>query len=221
MIKGTLLGVSILVCLGTVAFSGCSSGGNGSGGGSSPPPTGSASTFNQARGFNDSVTGIVPVNDGSGDVIVAGFFTTYTDVVSNRLIRLHADGTVAQAFPDGFNDFVLSLIGARDSTGAMYALGSFTQFDGQPAAGFIRLNRDGSRDTNFQLAAMDQSPSAMAPIPDGSGAVYIGGLFTHYGGTTIRHLARLRANGSLAPRQPRRATRCAAPTAARCKRLRG
>src|ERR1043165_3206272 len=97
-------------------------------GSSSPPPTGSASTFNQARGFNDSVTGIVPVNDGSGDVIVAGFFTTYTGVVSNRLIRLHADGTVAQAFPDGFNDFVLNLISARDSTGAMYALGSFTQF---------------------------------------------------------------------------------------------
>ena len=75
-----------------VLLAGCGSGGNGSGGGSSPPPTGSASTFNQARGFNDSVTGIVPVNDGSGDVIVAGFFTTYTDVVSNRLIRLHADG---------------------------------------------------------------------------------------------------------------------------------
>ena len=116
-----------------VLLAGCGSGGNGSGGGSSPPPTGSASTFNQARGFNDSVTGIVPVNDGSGDVIVAGFFTTYTDVVSNRLIRLHADGTVAQAFPDGFNDFVLSLISARDSTGVMYALGSFTQFNGQPA----------------------------------------------------------------------------------------
>ncbi len=183
---------SLLIIL---VLAGCSGGGNGGGGG--PSPSGSASTFNQARGFNDSVTGIVPVNDGSGDVIVAGFFTTYTDVVSNRLIRLHADGTVAQAFPDGFNDFVLSLISARDSSGAMYALGSFTQFNGQPAAGFIRLNRDGSRDTNFQLAAMDQSPSAMAPIPDGTGAVYIGGTFTNYGGTPIRHLARLRANGSL------------------------
>jgi uncharacterized delta-60 repeat protein len=180
-----------------VLLAGCGGGGNGAGGGSSPPPPGSASTFDQARSFNDSVTGIVPVNDGSGDVVVAGVFTTYTDVVSNRLIRLHADGTVAQAFPDGFNDFVLSLVSARDSSGAMYALGNFTQFNGQPAAGIIRLNRDGSRDTNFQLAAMDQFPSAMAPIPDGSGAVYIGGLFTHYGGVAIRHLARLRANGSL------------------------
>ena len=134
-----------------VLLAGCSIGENGGGGGSSPPPAGSSSAFNQARSFNDSVTGIVPVNDGSGDVFVAGVFTTYTDVVSNRLIRLHADGTVAQAFPDGFNDFVLSLLSARDSSGGMYALGSFTQFNGQPAAGFIRLNRDGSRDTNFQL----------------------------------------------------------------------
>jgi hypothetical protein len=92
---------------------------------------------------------------------------------------------------------VLSLVSARDSSDAMYALGSFTQFNGQPAAGIIRLNRDGSRDTNFQLAAMDQFPSAMAPILDGSGTVYIGGLFTHYGATAIRHLARPRANGSL------------------------
>ena len=92
-----------------VLLAGCGGGGNGARGGSSPPPTGSASTFNQARSFNDSVTGIVPVNDGTGDVFVAGVFTTYTDVVSNRLIRRHEDGTLAQAFPDGFNDFVLSL----------------------------------------------------------------------------------------------------------------
>ena len=184
--------------LSLMLLAGCSSGS--SGGGSSPSPSvpsSSTSTFNQARGFNDSVTGIVPVNDGSGDVIVAGFFTTYTDVVSNRLIRLHADWTIAQAFPVGFNDFVLSLVSARDSSGAMYALGSFTQFNGQSAAGFIRLNRDGSRDTNFQFLAMDVSPSAMAPVPDGSGAVYIGGRFTNYGDTAIRHLARLHANGSL------------------------
>ncbi len=197
MVKGAQIAVCLLASV--LCFSGCGGDGNGGGAGSPPPTTGSASAFNQARGFNNVVTGIVPVNDGSGDVFAAGSFTTYTDVVSNRLIRLHADGTVAQAFPDGFNDAVGTLVGARDSSGAMYALGSFTQFNGQPAAGFIRLNRDGSRDTNFQLAAMDQFPTAVAAIPDGSGAVYIGGSFTNYGGTAARHLARLRANGSLDP----------------------
>jgi len=195
MVKGAHIAVYLLVSV--MFLSGCGGGGNGGGGGSSPSPTGSASAFNQARGFDNGVTGIVPVNDGSGDVFAAGSFTTYTDIVSNRLIRLHADGTVAQAFPDGFNDDVRMLVSARDDSGAMYALGAFTQFNGQPAAGFIRLNRDGSRDTNFQLAAMDQPPTAVATIPGGSGAVYIGGSFTNYGGTAIRHLARLRANGSL------------------------
>jgi uncharacterized delta-60 repeat protein len=199
MTKRPHFAVSVLVCIATVALSGCSGGGNGSGGGSSPSPIGSASAFNQARGFNDPVTSIVPVSDGSADVFVAGSFTTYTDVVSNRLIRLHADGTVAQAFPDGFNDAVVSLVAARDTSGAMYALGWFTQFNGQPVSGFIRLNRDGSRDTSFQLAAMDRPPTTVAPIPDGSGAVYIGGSFTNYGGTAIRHLARLRPNGTLDP----------------------
>ena len=198
MVKGTHIAVCLLASV--MFLSGCSGGGNGGGGGSSPfptGPTGSASAFNQARGFNNAVTGIVPVNDNSGDVFAAGSFTTYTDVVSNGLVRLHADGTVAQTFPEGFNDVVTMLVSARDGTGAMYALGSFTQFNGQPAAGFVRLNRDGTRDTNFQLATMDQRPSAIAPIPDGSGGVYIGGLFTNYGGTAIRHLARLHANGSL------------------------
>jgi uncharacterized delta-60 repeat protein len=195
MVKGAHIAVYLLVSV--IFLSGCGGGGNGGAGGSSPSPTGSASAFNQARGFDNGVTGLVPVNDGSGDVFAAGSFTTYTDIVSNRLIRLHADGTVAQAFPDGFNDGVRMLVSARDDSGAMYALGAFTQFNGQPAAGFIRLNRDGSRDTNFQLSAMDQPPTAVATIPGGSGAVYIGGPFTNYGGTAIRHLARLRANGSL------------------------
>src|SRR6185503_17575044 len=110
MMKCAHFAAYILVTIPVIVLSACSGGDNGSGGGSSPSPTASASTFNQARGFNDAVTGIVPVNDGSGDVFAAGSFTTYTDIVSNRLIRLHADGTVAQAFPDGFNDDVRMLV---------------------------------------------------------------------------------------------------------------
>ena len=185
----------LLVSMATMVVSGCGGSGNGGDGGSSP--IGSGAGFNQARAFDREVSGIVPVNDGTGDVFVAGSFTTYTNVLSNRLIRLHANGTVARAFSDGFNDTVLRLVGAGDGTGAMYALGSFTQFNGQPTPGFIRLNRDGTRDTNFQLAGMDQPPTALAVIPDGSGAVYIGGSFTNYGAMTIRHLAKLRPNGAL------------------------
>jgi uncharacterized delta-60 repeat protein len=198
MLTGARLAVCFLASMAVMAVSGCGGGGDSDsgGGGSSPSPTGSTSAFNQARGFDDAVTGIVPVNDGSGDVFVAGYFTTYTDVPSHRLIRLHADGTVAQAFPEGFNDIVLYLLAARDNSGAMYALGRFSQFNGQPAHGLIRLTREGTRDTSFQLAAMDQSPNIIALIP-GSGDLYIGGGFTTYGGTAIRHLAKLHANGLL------------------------
>ena len=190
------LTVWFFLSIAVIALAACGGGGDNGGGGSSPSPTSSTAAFNQARGFDNAVTGIVPVNDGSGDVFVAGYFTTYTDVPSNRLIRLHADGTVAQAFPDGFNDAVLNLVAARDNSGAMYALGSFTQFNGQPAAGLIRLTREGTRDPNFQLATMDRPPSAMALIP-GSGDLYIGGTFTSYGGMAIQHLAKLHANGLL------------------------
>jgi hypothetical protein len=87
MIRARLV-VCFFLSVAVMAVSGCGGGGDSGGAGSSPSPTGSTAAFNQARGFDDAVTGIVPVNDGSGDVFVAGYFTTYTDVPSHRLIRL-------------------------------------------------------------------------------------------------------------------------------------
>lgn len=195
--------LSTLAALALACATGCGGDGNGGGGQSPPssPPTGSVNSFNQARGFNTIVRGVAPAQDGTGDVWVVGDFTAYTDVVSRQLIRLHADGTVAQTFARGANNLVLDVVPARDGSRDVYIYGLFTEFEGQPApGGLIRLNNDGTRDTGFTFAAVDRPfplLHTVVAVPDGSGDLYIGGSFTSYGGTPIRHIARLHADGSL------------------------
>jgi hypothetical protein len=129
--------------------------------------------FNQGSGFNAVVNSIALVQDGSGDIYVAGEFTAYKGTVVNRLIRLHADGTVAQTFGkvDGFPHLALA------KTGELYVLG-LTQFDGQPVPPLIRLTRTGSLDPGFRLPAeLSSFPvflgPAFAPAEDGSGDLYV------------------------------------------------
>jgi hypothetical protein len=129
--------------------------------------------FNQGSGFNGSVSSVLLAQDGSGDIYVGGEFTSYNGTVANRLIRLHPDGTVAQTFGQGFDGVVGDLALAKTGGGELYVLGGFTQFDGQPVRGLIRLTRTGSLDVGFQVPAEISSPSEFAAAEDGSGDLYV------------------------------------------------
>ena len=72
--------------------------------------------------------------DGTRDVYVGGDFTNYNGTPTNRLIRLHPNGTVAQAFGQGFDQPVTALAPATDGSNALYVGGRFTQFN----VGFVR-----------------------------------------------------------------------------------
>jgi hypothetical protein len=41
------------------------------------------------------VTSIVPLQDGTGDFYIGGYFTTYNGVAANHFARIHADGSLA------------------------------------------------------------------------------------------------------------------------------
>src|SRR4051812_22353475 len=70
----------------------------------------------QPGDFNGRVSSMVPMDDGTGDVYVAGEFTAYNGTATNYLIKLNADGPLAMAFPDGFDAPVLALSLARDGS---------------------------------------------------------------------------------------------------------
>lgn len=99
-------------------------------------------TFNTGSGFNATVRRLL-VED-SGDILVAGTFSTYDGSPVSRLVKLHANGVRDTSF----NAVVPSLATldalAMDNTGRVYMTGS--------DAGNLFLKRllpDGSADTSF------------------------------------------------------------------------
>jgi hypothetical protein len=113
--------------------------------------------------------------DGTQDIYVGGDFTTYNGTAANHLIRLHRDGSVAQAFGQGFDQVVLALALANDGSNSLYAGGFFKQFNGQPAPPLIRIAATGLRDSTFDVRGLDFTPIALAVADDGSKKVYAAG----------------------------------------------
>jgi len=78
-------------------------------------------------------------------------------------------------------------------------VGGFFQIYNNSSVRFIgRLNNDGSLDTGFVTGrGFDSGVDAVSPAIDGSGDVYVGGLFTKYDLADAFRIARLNLDGSL------------------------
>src|SRR5215831_9624046 len=114
---------------------------------------------------------ILLAEDSSRDIYVHGDFTSYQGSTANELIRLHADGSVANRFGQGFDGPIYRIALANTGGGELYVSGAFAHFDGQPVPHLVRLTRTGSLDPAFRFAA-DFDPGGIAVAEDGSGEVY-------------------------------------------------
>ncbi len=157
-----------------------------------------------SAGFGSSVEIIRVAADG--DVYVGGSFTTYRGTTNvNRIARLNSDGSLDTGFnigsgaSAGFNTTVYGLALATDGTGDVYASGNFATYNGTAINKLVRLNSDGSLDTVFNTTGgFTLFPYHLAAAVDGSGDLYIGGMFTDYKGTAnVNRIARLNNDGSL------------------------
>jgi hypothetical protein len=80
--------------------------------------------------------------------------------------------------PGRFNDRVIAVITAADTSGDIYVGGDFTTYNNRPVGPVVRLRPDGSLNETFTLAA-EIAPTrfgvvALAPVDDGSGDIYVG-----------------------------------------------
>ena len=119
-------------------------------------------------------TGIVRqilLAEDSRDIYVRGDFTSYQGSGANELIRLHADGSVADRFGQGFDGHIYRIALSKTDGGALYVSGAFSHFDGQPVAHLVRLTRTGTLDPAFHFAG-DFDPGGIAVSENGSGDVY-------------------------------------------------
>ncbi|MDH3762352.1 MAG: hypothetical protein OEU50_15335 [Gammaproteobacteria bacterium] len=98
----------------------------------------------------------------------------------------------------GPDDSVLAIAAASDGSGDIYVGGSFTSYNGSTANRLARLNADGSIDAGFATGSgFDGIVYAIAVASDGSGDVYVGGVFSDYDGNPASNLVRLNADGSI------------------------
>ncbi|HJT22316.1 MAG TPA: delta-60 repeat domain-containing protein [Nitrospira sp.] len=121
--------------------------------------------------FNGTVRQILLAQDGTRDMYVRGDFISDQGSTPNELIRLHADGSVAHRFGQGFDDHVYRIALAETGGGELYVSGAFAHFDGQPVSHLVRLTRTGALDPTFRFAG-DFVPGGIAVAEDGSGEVY-------------------------------------------------
>jgi len=161
--------------------------------------------FDTYPGFDEKVNDVALANDGSGDILAGGIFTTYKSTSRTYIMRVKADGTADAGFGAGlgFNydllrQGVLVIAPAVDGSGDIYVGGEFTSYQGASRNGIVRLNADGSIDNGFAVGSgFNNVVYSIVPVDDGSGDIYVGGAFTSYAGNARNRILRLNADGTI------------------------
>lgn len=153
-------------------------------------------TFNSGTGFNNSVrTVFVQPN---GKILVGGLFTDYNGTIANRIIRLNSDGSIDNSFDcgSGFNNIVYCVLGQND--GKILIVGQFTTYNGSTNNRIIRLNQDGSVDSQFITGTGFGNSYAYKLKIQSDGKILVIGAFTSYNGIMgINRIIRLNNDGTI------------------------
>ncbi|WP_345115912.1 T9SS type A sorting domain-containing protein [Hymenobacter algoricola] len=127
---------------------------------------------------------------GSGTLSVAG-------QSFRNLVQLNADGSLGPALATGTGSSGLAKVVRVQPDGKILLGGTFTAFNGVASPSFVRLNADGSVDTQFAAnlgSGFTGEVTTMLVQPDGK--IVAGGRFQNFNGTGRRMLVRLNADGS-------------------------
>ncbi len=131
-----------------------------------------------------------------GKIIFGGDFTTFNGAVANRIGRLNADGTFDSSFNTGAgaNSTVRNLNVLSDDK--IVVAGSFSAFAGASLGGLVKLNADGTMDSNFNTATRPGTQIFdMKLQPDGK--ILVGGSLSTANNQLSRTVNRMNADGSL------------------------
>jgi uncharacterized delta-60 repeat protein len=157
-------------------------------------------------GANSTVNAMVRQPDGK--YVLGGAWTTFNGLSAydstnsaRRLIRMNSDGSIDTTFAPGnsggnsVNSTVRALALADD--GKIYVGGLFTTFTNGAVGRFVRLNTNGTMDTEFRVntAATGTSGDVYAVAVDSQGRILVGGAFTNWNGQSVSRLVRLLPNG--------------------------
>jgi uncharacterized delta-60 repeat protein len=158
-------------------------------------------TTNTGTAFNDGFVDAIAIQS-DGKIVAVGSFTSFNNVTVNRIARLNTNGTSDTTFTTNtgtaFNNFVDAI--AIQSDGKIVLGGEFTSFNGAPTNRIVRLNPNGTRDTDFSAnvgAAFNNSSDLILSIAiQSDGKIVIGGYFTGFNGAPVNRIVRLNSDGT-------------------------
>lgn len=136
-----------------------------------------------------------------GKILLAGSFSSFSEVPAENIIRLNADGSRDTTFvsPDftvfNFRSEVFSI--ALHPDGRILIGGRFSTVGGIPESTVARINSDGTVDSSFQSAFADQGGTAYSVRVQTNGKILVGGdlqIFDEDG--IFNSLVRLNYDGS-------------------------
>ena len=162
-------------------------------------------SFDMGSGFNDDIYTIKVQNDNK--ILVGGYFSEYNGQSARGIIRLNSDGSRDTSFDvgTGFDGFFLTMdIETQDILGQpkIIIVGVFSSYRGVVANDIVRLNDNGTRDTNFDMGT---GFSGSLPFTSGldcnivvqsDGKIIVGNDSTTYRGDTINGIVRINDDGT-------------------------
>ena len=151
-------------------------------------------TFNTTigAGFNAPVLSVAKLADGS--LLIGGAFTTFGTTTVGGLVHLSSAGVLDSAFNTaigaGFDSVVESVVQLAD--GSFLVGGVFSNFGSTQVGGLAHLSNTGVLDSAFNTAigaGFDAPVLSAVQLADGD--LLLGGVFSHFGITSVGGLALL------------------------------
>ncbi len=155
-------------------------------------------SFRYINGANSEVRTMALQEDGK--IIIGGWFDNYNGKPLKGIARLLPDGNLDTTFQigSGTDDFVLSVKIQKD--GKILVGGNFSSFNGQPQNRLVRLNSDGSIDSEFTPEVWFNGTVNDILVQDDKRIVVVGAfnIVSNCGGVIIKNnIVRLLEDGSI------------------------
>jgi len=156
-------------------------------------------SFNAGTGISGSTAIVRAITAQSdGKILIGGTLTTnYDGNVTKGIFRVNSDGSFDNTFaPANFGAPPVFFTIEIDSSGKIYAGGTFAVYSGSSQQGLIRFNSDGSKDNTFNIGAGFTGLPVQGTIPQSDGKVLVVGQFTQYSGISANRIIRLNNDGT-------------------------
>jgi uncharacterized delta-60 repeat protein len=148
-------------------------------------------TFNPGGiGPGNKVTSVKVLDDDK--ILIGGGFGSYNNQSCQGFIRLNPDGTLDSSFEEAGGVVSSAHQIAIQPNNKIVIAGSYTYFSSGFPRSLMRLNEDGSKDTEFD-EGIGEGPNTIlyTCALQSDGKILIGGNFTNYDGTSIKRIARI------------------------------